>query len=69
VGRHRPNGRPARRPVRAPIAIAAVAALAALTAVAVRAVEADAKGCSTGVRLNVAAAPEIAEGLAGAGIA
>jgi hypothetical protein len=31
-----------------------------LTAVAVRAVEADAKGCSTGVRLNVAAAPEIA---------
>ena len=45
---------------RAPIAFAAVAALVALTVVAVRAVAADARGCSKGVTLSVAAAPDLA---------
>lgn len=60
-GRHRPDGGPlGRRALRTPLAVVAVAALVAITAVAVRVVAADARGCSGGVPLNVAAAPEIA---------
>jgi hypothetical protein len=40
--------------------VAILAGLAVLTVIAVRAVAADAKGCSSGVQLRVAAAPEIA---------
>jgi hypothetical protein len=40
--------------------VAALAGLSVLTVIAVRAVAADAKGCSSGVKLTVAAAPEIA---------
>src|SRR6266508_1842220 len=61
-GRHRPydRERDGGRSPRGLIVAAAVAGLSVLTVIAVRAVAADAKGCSTGVRLTVAAAPEIA---------
>lgn len=59
-GRHRPSGRRGRRPLRAPLFVIAVAALVGLTALAVKVVSADADGCGSGVRLPVAAAPEIA---------
>lgn len=57
-GRHR--SRLGDRSLRTPIAITGVVALIAVTAIAVRAVAADARGCSGGVQLSVAAAPDLA---------
>ncbi len=58
--RHRPNDVDRGRSSRGLAVVAAVAGLSVLTVIAVRAVAADAKGCGSGVRLTVAAAPEIA---------
>jgi Ca-activated chloride channel family protein len=59
-GRHTANGRNiGGRSLRGPLALGVVVALVALTVVAVRVVAADANGCSTGVRLNIAANPDI----------
>jgi hypothetical protein len=44
---------------RGPLALGVVVALVAVTVVAVRVVAADATGCSKGVRLNIAANPDI----------
>jgi Ca-activated chloride channel homolog len=59
-GRHRPDDRSRPRSPRGLVAMAAVAGLSVLTIIAVRAVAADAKGCGSGVKLTVAAAPEVA---------
>jgi hypothetical protein len=59
-GRHRLGGIFGAPSLRTTIALGGVAALVAVTVVAVRAVAADADGCSNGVRLTIAAAPEIA---------
>ena len=59
-GRHRPAGFGGRRSLRAPLTLITAACLVAVTAVAVRVVAAGADGCSSGVKLSVAAAPEIA---------
>jgi len=67
-GRHRPAdhvGRPST--LRTPLSIVAVAALVAVTAVAVRVMAADANGCSGGVALSVAAAPDVAAAVEDAG--
>jgi Ca-activated chloride channel homolog len=54
-GRHRgPKGS-----LRTPIAIAAAVSLVAVGAVVIRAVAADARGCSSDTRLTIAAAPDI----------
>lgn len=59
-GRHTANGRNiGGRSLRGPLALGVVVALVALTVVAVRVVAADANGCSSGVRLNIAANPDI----------
>jgi hypothetical protein len=59
-GRHSANGRNiGGRSLRGPLALGVVVALVALTVVAVRVVAADANGCSSGVRLNIAANPDI----------
>jgi Ca-activated chloride channel homolog len=59
-GRHIANGRrPGGRSIRGPLALGVVVALVASTVVAVRVVAADAKGCSGGVRLNIAANPDV----------
>ena len=59
-GRHTSSGRrPGRRSIRGPLALGVVVALAAVTVVAVRVVAANANGCSHGVRLNIAANPDI----------
>ncbi len=59
-GRHTANGRNiGGRSLRGPLALGVVIVLVALTVVAVRVVAADANGCSTGVRLNIAANPDI----------
>jgi len=59
-GRHTSSGRnPGRRNIRGPLALGVVVALVAITVVAVRVVAADANGCSNGIRLNIAANPDI----------
>lgn len=62
MGRHRPIGLGGRRrSLRTPLSVLAVVVLVGITAIAVRVMSADANGCSSnGVRLSVAAAPEIA---------
>jgi Ca-activated chloride channel homolog len=59
-GRHRPAGPLGWHTLRAPLSVVAVVGLVAVTALAVRVMAADANGCSGGVRLVVAAAPEFA---------
>jgi Ca-activated chloride channel homolog len=49
-----------RRSVRAFIAIGAVVGVLAVTAIALRSVAADARGCGSGLRLVVAASPDVA---------
>jgi Ca-activated chloride channel homolog len=58
-GRHTANGRQNGRSLRGPLALGVVITLVALTVVAVRVVAADANGCSSGIRLNIAANPDI----------
>ncbi len=59
-GRHTANdNKTGGRSLRGPLALGVVVALVALTVVAVRVVAADATGCSSGVRLNIAANPDV----------
>lgn len=50
---------PLGRSLRTPLSVVGVLALVGLTALAVRVMSADAKGCSSGIKLTVATAPEI----------
>lgn len=60
-GRHRPTGLFSHRAVRTPLIVLSALSLIGLTTVALRAVNADADGCSSsGIRLTVAADPSIA---------
>ncbi|MCW2638405.1 MAG: hypothetical protein JWP76_711 [Dactylosporangium sp.] len=59
-GQHSSNVRkPGGRSIRGPITLGAVVVLVVATVVAVRVVSAAANGCSAGVRLNIAANPDV----------